>query len=97
MSSQHPMARTAPHETLIDPRQAIILGSNREKAQELARTLLRENATLLRVLGAVLDKVGPVELDQAVTDEGSTTLFEVEKYDSHDGLTARWVGKRVAG
>lgn len=90
---------TSPHERMIDPRQAVALGQStrsRANAQEVARQLLEENARLMKVLGLVLEKVGPVELDEvAVRDAG--LLYEVEKYDSHDGLSARWVGKRVAG
>lgn len=97
MSNRKVAASTRAHDRLIDPRQAVILGGNREKAQEIARRLLAENAQLLRLLGALLERTGPVEIDQALTNEGSTVLFEVEKYDSHDGLTARWVSKRVSG
>lgn len=90
-------AHTNPHQQIIDPRQAVILSEaasqRRGNAQELARKLLRENAALLKTLGMVLERVGPVELDEEVRSD-ETILYEVQRYDAHDGRTCRWVGKR---
>lgn len=96
---RHPAVTQSAHQTLIDPAQAVILGKrgDHKKAQEFARALLAENAYLHRVLGALLERTGPVELDDALTNEHATTLFEVERYASTDGLSNRWVAKRVKG
>jgi hypothetical protein len=84
---------------LIDPHAAVLLeGAGRAtRAADRARALIAENAHLMRVLGAVLERTGPIELDRAVTAPESVVLYEIERYESHDGLTDRWVSKRVHG
>ncbi len=91
-------AHDRPSAVSIDPHLAVDLSGTgrRANAQQIARNLLRENAELLKVLGALLERTGPVELDvDLLADAG--VLYEVERYDSTDGLTVRFVGKRVAG
>lgn len=100
-------ARTNPSRRIQSMQQRLLLpqtgaDDRTTKAQAMARQLLAENAQLLRVLGAVLERVGPVELPVMDTDDGAgplgvPPLFEVERYDANDGLSARWVGKRVRG
>lgn len=95
------MADTRPHARMADARSRLILpGTGKAKAQELARGLVAENAQLMRVLGAALERTGPLELPCQDTEEGAgvlggTAIFEIERYDSTDGLSARWVSKRV--
>lgn len=92
-------ANTRPDDRIINPAQAVMLdqaAGNKQRAQEIARRLIRENGELLKVLGALLERTGPVELDKALLADAGV-LFQVERYDSTDGLSIRWVGKRVAG
>lgn len=93
---RRPTATTRPNDRMVDPRLAVQLdqaNGTRQSSQELARHLLQENATLMKVLGMVLERTGPVELDDAILND-SSVVYEIERYDSTDGASIRWVGKR---
>lgn len=92
------MADTRPDRRIVDPTLAVRLdaGKGRADARDTARRLIAENTELLRLLGVLLERTGPVELSAADLADAAR-VYEVQRFDSHDGTMVRWAAKRVAG